>query len=115
MIEDNNKEIIRTRFLRFLQDNYMCKYLMENCLNFLYSKLYIYIYIAFLAREKSKIDDRKSFANIVLLHAEVYYRMKLSDGNRLNILAEPLIHYLEDLLQEYATENIYFIMIQVRY
>lgn len=88
MIEDNNKEIIRTRFLRFLQDNYM-------------------------SREKSKIDDRKSFANIVLLHAEVYYRMKLSDGNRLNILAEPLIHYLEDLLQEYATENIYFIMIQI--
>lgn len=88
MIEDNNKEIVRSRFLRFLQDNYM-------------------------SREKSKIDDRKTFANVVLLHTEVYYRMRLSDGSRLNILAEPLIHYLEDLLQENAKENIYFIMIQI--
>lgn len=79
--------------------------------------LYIlcYIYIVFLAREKSKMQDRKTFANIVLLHAEVYYHMRLSDGSRLKILAEPLIHYLEDLLQDDAKENIYFIMIQVRF
>ncbi|CAL1686867.1 unnamed protein product [Lasius platythorax] len=88
LIEDNNKEIIRSRFLRFLQDNYM-------------------------SREKSKMQDRKTFANIVLLHAEVYYHMRLSDGSRLKILAEPLIHYLEDLLQDDAKENIYFIMIQI--
>ncbi|XP_029176242.1 uncharacterized protein LOC114944491 [Nylanderia fulva] len=88
MIEDSNKEIVRSRFLRFLQDNYM-------------------------SREKSKTDDKKTFANIVLLHAEVYYRMRLSDGSRLNILAEPLIQYLEDLLQDNGIENIYFIMIQI--
>lgn len=26
LLEDANKDIIRSRFLRFLQDNYMCKY-----------------------------------------------------------------------------------------
>lgn len=86
-IEDSNKDIIRFRFLRFLQDNYM-------------------------SREKDIIEDRKAFANIVLLHAEVYYRMRLSDGNRLQILAEPLVQYLEDLLQENPKENIYFTLIQ---
>lgn len=88
LIEDNNKESIRSRFLRFLQENYMSK-------------------------EKDKVQDKKKFANIVLLHAEVYYHMRLSDGNKLKILAEPLIHYLEDLLQDNAKENIYFIMIQI--
>lgn len=88
LIEDNNKEIIRTRFLRFLQDNYM-------------------------SREKDKVQDKKKFANVVLLHAEVYYHLRLSDGTKLKILAEPLIHYLEDLLQDNFKDNIYFIMIQI--
>lgn len=114
LIEDNNKEIIRTRFLRFLQDNYMCKCLIENLL-VSYSMLMLCIYIVFLAREKDKVQDKKKFANVVLLHAEVYYHMRLSDGNKLKILAEPLIHYLEDLLQDNSKDNIYFIMIQVRF
>ncbi|XP_050444852.1 uncharacterized protein LOC126848209 [Cataglyphis hispanica] len=88
LIEDNNKENIRSRFLRLLQDNYM-------------------------SREKYKIQDKKKFANIVLLHAEVFYHMKLSDGSKLKILAEPLIQYLEDLLQDNIKENTYFIMIQI--
>ncbi|XP_029670515.1 uncharacterized protein LOC115239867 [Formica exsecta] len=88
LIEDNNKENIRSRFLRLLQDNYM-------------------------SREKYKMQDKKKFANIVLLHAEVFYHMRLSDGGKLKILAEPLIQYLEDLLQDNVKENIYFIMIQI--
>lgn len=43
LIEDNNKEIIRTRFLRFLQDNYMCKYLIENLLIFYSMLMFIYL------------------------------------------------------------------------
>lgn len=73
------------------------------------------MYIILLAREKIKAEDKKTFANIVLLHAEVYYYMRLNSGNRLKILAEPLIHYLEDLMQDDSEENIYFIMIQVSY
>lgn len=61
------------------------------------------------------MQDKKKFANIVLLHAEVFYHMRLSDGSKLKILAEPLIQYLEDLLQDNVKENIYFIMIQVRF
>lgn len=61
------------------------------------------------------MQDKKKFASIVLLHAEVFYHMKLSDGSKLKILAEPLIQYLEDLLQDNVKENIYFIMIQVRF
>lgn len=71
--------------------------------------------LSFLAKERDKIEDRKTFANKVLLHAEVYYHMRLSDGTRLQILAEPLIQYLEDLLQDNPKDNIYFIMIQVRF
>lgn len=118
LIEDNNKENIRSRFLRLLQDNYMCKYLIESSFNFLfnmYANVMLYIYIVFLAREKYKMQDKKKFANIVLLHAEVFYHMRLSDGGKLKILAEPLIQYLEDLLQDNVKENIYFIMIQVRF
>lgn len=70
-------------------------------------------HIVFSAREKNKVEDKKVFANVVLLHAEVYYRMRLNDGNRLQILAEPLIHYLEDLLQDISKHNINFIMMQV--
>ncbi|XP_024884570.1 uncharacterized protein LOC112462783 [Temnothorax curvispinosus] len=88
LLEDNNKNSIRSRFLRFLQDNYMSK-------------------------EKDRAEDRKIFANKILLHAEVYYHMRLNDGNRLKILAEPLIQYLEDLLQDNPKDNIYFIMIQL--
>ncbi|XP_028050821.1 uncharacterized protein LOC105836270 [Monomorium pharaonis] len=88
LLEDSSKNSIRSRFLRFLQDNYMSK-------------------------EKDRLEDRKTFANKVLLHAEVYYHMRLSDGNRLKILAEPLIQYLEDLLQDNPKDNIYFIMIQI--
>ncbi|XP_011700099.1 PREDICTED: uncharacterized protein LOC105457238 isoform X2 [Wasmannia auropunctata] len=88
LIEDNNKNTIRSRFLRFLQDNYMSK-------------------------EKDRLEDRKTFANKILLHAEVYYHMKLSDGTRLKILAEPLIQYLEDLVKDNPKDNIYFIMIQI--
>lgn len=73
------------------------------------------LFVVLLAREKDIIEDRKAFANIVLLHAEVYYRMRLSDGNRLQILAEPLVQYLEDLLQENPKENIYFTLIQVKF
>ncbi|KYQ53087.1 hypothetical protein ALC60_07815 [Trachymyrmex zeteki] len=87
-LEDNNKNTIRSRFLRFLQDNYISK-------------------------EKDREEDKRTFANKVLLHSEVYYHMKLSDGNRLKILAEPLIQYLEDLLQDNPKDNIYFIMIQI--
>jgi len=74
-----------------------------------------YIHLIFsLAKEKSKVEDSKTFANIVLLHAEIYYCMRLSDGKqRLKILAEPLIHYLEDILQDNPNDNIYFVMIQV--
>lgn len=54
------------------------------------------------------------FANTVLFHSEFYYRLRLSNGTRLKILAEPLIHYLEDLLQNSSKENLYFILIQVR-
>lgn len=67
-----------------------------------------------LAREKNRVEDKKTFANIVLLHSEVYYRMRLSNSNKLKILAEPLIHYLGDLLQDSPKENLYFILIQVR-
>ncbi|XP_011150064.1 uncharacterized protein LOC105189564 [Harpegnathos saltator] len=90
LLEDANKDIIRTRFLRFLQDNYM-------------------------SREKNKTEDQKIFANIVLLHAEVYYHMRLNNGHRLTILAEPLIQYLGDLMQikDSVEENIFFIMIQI--
>ncbi|XP_011049883.1 PREDICTED: uncharacterized protein LOC105143326 [Acromyrmex echinatior] len=87
-LEDTNKNTIRSRFLRFLQDNYISK-------------------------EKDRVEDKRTFANKILLHAEVYYHMKLSDGNRLKILAEPLIQYLEDLLQDNPKDNIYFIMIQI--
>lgn len=66
-----------------------------------------------LAKERDKIEDKKIFANKILLHAEVYYHMRLTDGTRLKILAEPLIQYLEDLLQDNPKDNIYFIMIQV--
>lgn len=72
-------------------------------------------YSCFLAKEKDRLDDRRTFANKVLLHAEVYYHMRLSDGNRLKILVEPLIQYMEDLLQDNPKDNIYFIMIQVRF
>lgn len=114
LIEDNNKETIRMRFLRFLQENYICEYLRVFLLNISCSiSMLCYNYIVFSAREKNKVEDRKAFANAVLLHAEVYYRMRLNDGNRLQILAEPLIHYLEDLLQDNSKSNIYFIMIQV--
>ncbi|XP_011870060.1 PREDICTED: uncharacterized protein LOC105563240 [Vollenhovia emeryi] len=88
LLEDNNKNTIRSRFLRLLQDNYMSK-------------------------DRCKLEDKKTFANKVLLHAEVYYHMRLSDGSRLKILAEPLIQYLEDLLQSNPKDNIYFIMIQI--
>lgn len=71
--------------------------------------------LSFLAKEKDRIEDRRTFANKVLLHTEVYYYMKLNDGTRLKILAEPLIQYLEDLLQDNPKDNIYFIMIQVRF
>lgn len=76
---------------------------------------YIMLYpCCLLAKEKDRLEDRKTFANKVLLHAEVYYHMRLSDGSKLKILAEPLIQYLEDLLQDNLKDNIYFIMIQVR-
>ncbi|XP_014481312.1 PREDICTED: uncharacterized protein LOC106747862 [Dinoponera quadriceps] len=89
LIEDTNKETIRSRFLRFLQDNYM-------------------------SREKNKMEDKKTFANIVLLHAEVYYHMRLNNGSRLKILALPLIHYLGDLIEDSVEEeSIHFIMIQI--
>lgn len=71
--------------------------------------------LSLLAKERDRIKDRKTFANKILLHAEVYYHMKLSDGTRLKILAEPLIQYFEDLLQDNPKDNIYFIMIQVRF
>lgn len=71
------------------------------------------MYIVFVAREKSRTEDKKTFANIVLLHAEVYYHMRLSNGSRLKILAEPLIYYLGDLMEDGIEENIYFITIQV--
>lgn len=61
------------------------------------------------------MEDKKTFANIVSLHAEVYYHMRLSNGNKLKILAEPLVHYLEDLIQNSVEENIHFIMVQVSY
>jgi len=87
LLEDSNKNSIRSRFLRLLQDNYMSK-------------------------ERDRVEDRKAFVNKVLLHAEVYYHMRLSDGSRLQILAEPLIQYLEDLLQD-NPKDVYFIMRQI--
>ncbi|EZA59946.1 hypothetical protein DMN91_000381 [Ooceraea biroi] len=87
LIGDNN-ELVRGSLLRFLQDNYISK-------------------------EKNRVEDSKTFANIVLLHAELYYCMRLINGNRLRILAEPLIHYLEDILQDNLNDNIYFVMIQI--
>ncbi|XP_032684414.1 uncharacterized protein LOC116850338 isoform X2 [Odontomachus brunneus] len=87
-IKDSNNEIIRNHLLRFLQDNYM-------------------------SREKNRMEDKKIFANIVLLHAEVYYNMRLNNGNRLKILARPLVRYLEDLIQNSVEDNIDFIMIQL--
>lgn len=71
--------------------------------------------LPFLAKERDRTEDRKAFANKVLLHTEVYYHMKLSDGTRLKILVEPLIQYFKDVLQDNAQDNIYFIMIQVRF
>lgn len=80
-----------------------------------YLILILYIYIVLLASDKDKVEDKKKFLNIVLLHAEVYYHMKLSNGNKLKVLAAPLIHYLEDLLQDLSEDNVFFIMKRVRF
>ncbi|KYM98695.1 PREDICTED: uncharacterized protein LOC108777428 [Cyphomyrmex costatus] len=87
-LEDNNENSIRSLFLRFLQDNYISK-------------------------QKDRAEDQRAFANKALLHADVYYHMKLSNGNRLKVLAEPLIQYMEDLLQDNPKDNIYFVMKQI--
>ncbi|KAL0099648.1 hypothetical protein PUN28_019800 [Cardiocondyla obscurior] len=88
ILQDNNNCLIRQYFLSFLQDNYQSK-------------------------DKDRMEDRQTFANKVLLHSEVYNRMRLYDGNRVEILAKPLIDYLMDLLQDNPKDNIYFIMIQI--
>lgn len=93
----------------------MCKYHGKFCWLFSSIPILCNVHIIFLAREKYRMEDKKVFANIVSLHAEVYYHMRLSNGNKVNILAEPLIHYLGDLMQISVEENIYFIMIQVNY
>lgn len=67
------------------------------------------------AKDKNRVEDQKKFANIVLLHAEVYYCLRLNNGDRLQILAEPLIHYLEDVLQDNPYDNIYFILIEASF
>lgn len=65
------------------------------------------------AKDKTRAEKKRVFANVVLLHADVYLHMKVRDGNRLPILAEPLIHYLEDLLEDNPRSNILFILAQV--
>ncbi|KAL6262491.1 hypothetical protein P5V15_007575 [Pogonomyrmex californicus] len=95
MIFSNNKIALlecgttnlRGNFLRFLQENYMSKEIYR--------------------------ENKETFANNVLLHAEVYYHMRMSNGSRLEILAEPLIQYMKDLLQDNPQDTTYFIMIQI--
>lgn len=43
LLEDNNKNTIRSRFLRFLQDNYICRYLTVCHFDLLYL---CYIHVA---------------------------------------------------------------------